>query len=295
MLKRAFGDELWCVSQPDHAAVAGYLAAHWGNGLFARPGHYAPFPDPERLRAETVLAAAEHDNGWWEWEADPQIDPADGLPLDLTSPKQSYGVQRWRLGVPRFRDNHPYVALLISLHAYWLYAPRVLGEYTPEFLHPIFGNPVDRSSLDDDDLEEARQFVVEQRTLQRILVDRIKGDPEWAATVEPPHLHPHLRLLQLCDALSLHLCFGGGSERILHEIPRTSWNDRVSVNVHPAGEYRVAIDPYPFDQDPLAVTLFARILDPETRPPDNFQTWWQASPRREVRFRFVRSTDGAGL
>ena len=107
MLKRTVSGELWCISQPDHAAAAGYLAAHWGNGQFARPGRYAPFPDPERLRAETVLAIAEHDNGWWEWEADPQIDPADGLPLDLTSLEQSDGLQRWRLGVSGTRIFGP--------------------------------------------------------------------------------------------------------------------------------------------------------------------------------------------
>ncbi len=64
MLKRIVGDELWCITQPDHAVVSGYLAAHWGNDDFACPGHYAPFPDPDRLRAETILAIAEHDNGW---------------------------------------------------------------------------------------------------------------------------------------------------------------------------------------------------------------------------------------
>ena len=288
MLKRKVGGELWCISQPDHAAAAGYLAAHWGNGEFARPGRYAPCPDPERLRAETVFAVSEHDNGWWEWEADPRIDPADGLPLDLTSLEQSDGLQRWRLGVPRFRESHPYVALLISLHAYWLHAPRVQAEDTPAFLHPLFGTPADWPSPQGQELEEARRFVAEQHALQELLVDRIGSDPEWAAAVEPRSLRPHTRLLQVCDALSLHLCFGGDKERTLRAIPRASWNDRVSLRVRPAGESRVAIDPYPFDQDPLAVTLRARILDPEIRAPDDFHTWWHALPRREVQFRFVR-------
>ena len=288
MLKRTVGGELWCISQPDHAAAAGYLAAHWGNGEFARPGRYAPFPDPERLRAETVLAIAEHDNGWWEWEADPQIDPADGLPLDLTSLQQADGLRRWHLGVSRFQHHHPYIALLISLHAYWLHAPRVQAGHTPEFLHPLFGVPAAWPPSEGRDLEEAQQFVTGQNALQKRLAERIGGDPEWAAAVQPRHLHPHLRLLQLCDALSLHLCFGGDKERSLREIPRSSWNDRVSLRVLPKGERRVAVDPYPFDQDPLPVTLRARILNPGIRPADDFQTWWQALPRREIRFRLVR-------
>ena len=267
MLKRTVGNELWCITQPDHAVVSGYLAAHWGNDEFARPGHFAPFPDPERLRAETVLAIAEHDNGWWEWEADPQIDPADGLPLDLTGLKQSDGLERWHLGVPRFRERHPYVALLTSLHAYWLQAHRTGDEETPTFLHPLFGSSVDGPTPEGEELEQAKQFVAEQHVLQELLVDRIKGDPEWAAAVEPWHLRPHTRLLQLCDALSLHLCFGGDKERTLQDIPRKTWDDRVSPTIRPAGERRLAIDPYPFDQDPLPITLRARVLAPDTHAP----------------------------
>ena len=287
MLKRTVGDELWCISQPDHAAAAGYLAAHWGNGEFAGPGQFAPFPEPAWLRDETVLAIAEHDNGWWEWEADPQIAPSDGLPLDLTSLKPSDGLQRWRLGVSRFQESHPYVALLISLHAYWLHAPRVQVEHTPAFLHPLFGIPAGWPPLEGGDLEETKQFVAEQHALQKRLSGRIEREPEWAAAARPRHLHPHLRLLQLCDALSLHLCFGGDKERTLRETPRTSWNDRIAVSVRPAGERRVAIDPFPFDLDPLTVTLRARILKPDVRPAADFQTWWHARPRREIQFRCV--------
>jgi hypothetical protein len=287
MLKRVVGGELWCITQPDHAAAAGYLAAHWGNDAFARPGYYAPFPEPERLRAETILAIAEHDNGWWEWEADPRIDPADGLPLDLASIGQSDGLERWRRGVPRFREEHPYVALLISLHAYWLHAPRVGVEEDPAFLHPLFGGPGDWPRPEGEELEEAGQFVGEQHVMQELLSDRLRSDPLWAAAVEHWHLRPHARLLQVCDALSLHLCFGGAEERVLAEIPRRNWDDRVSPRIRAVGERRVAIDPYPFDLEPLSVALRGRILAPGTRPATDFHSWWQAQSRQEIRFEFI--------
>jgi len=41
--------------QIDHSRVAGFFAAHWGNQDFARPEPYA----------SVVLAAHEHDIGWW--------------------------------------------------------------------------------------------------------------------------------------------------------------------------------------------------------------------------------------
>ena len=83
MLKTKRGSQVWLITQPAHAELAGKMAAHWGNEEFAVPGHFAASVDPERLRREVVLAVAEHDNGWWEWEADPPLSVEDGLPQDL--------------------------------------------------------------------------------------------------------------------------------------------------------------------------------------------------------------------
>ena len=108
MLKTLQHGKLWLVTQPDHAQVAGYLAAHWGNDDFVRPGYFASAPDPERLRAETVMAIAQHDNGWWEWEATPELAAVDGFPSGLADvlKNQQEGTSRWRLGLRRF-DNSP--------------------------------------------------------------------------------------------------------------------------------------------------------------------------------------------
>jgi len=48
MLKTLRQGQMWLVTQPDHAQVSGYLAAHWGNDDFARPGYFASSPDSER-------------------------------------------------------------------------------------------------------------------------------------------------------------------------------------------------------------------------------------------------------
>ena len=103
MLKTTKNGKLWMVTQPDHAEVAGYLAAHWGNDDFARPGHYAAAPDAERLRAEVIFAVAQHDNGWWEWEVTPDVSADDGFPLDLSEvlKDQQAGMNRWRTGLRR--------------------------------------------------------------------------------------------------------------------------------------------------------------------------------------------------
>ena len=58
--------------QIDHSRVAGYFAAHWGNPQFDRPQPYS----------SVVLAATEHDSGWWEWEMKPSTLNYKGFPLD---------------------------------------------------------------------------------------------------------------------------------------------------------------------------------------------------------------------
>jgi hypothetical protein len=286
MLKRRAGNELWLISQPDHAAASGYLAAHWGNSDFARPGYYGPAPDPERLRAETVLAIAEHDNGWWEWEADPELDPDDGLPLGLLDLSQPQGMERWHLGVPRFVEDHPYVSLLISLHAYWLFAPRCEPHPDAAFFHPLFGDPASVPALEGVELERARQFVAEQREIQERLTAWLREDPAWSAAVRPEHLDPNVRLLQLADALSLALCFGGDTALRLEGIPRRSWEDRVALELTPGGNGRVVCQPYPFDADPLPVAVRTRVLSLPVERPVHFQSWWQSLPRQWVRFEY---------
>ena len=73
MLKTIHNNKLFMVTQPDHGQIAGYLAAHWGNEEFNAPGYFHNSNDHDRLRDEVVLAVSEHDNGWWEWEAIPEL------------------------------------------------------------------------------------------------------------------------------------------------------------------------------------------------------------------------------
>jgi len=290
MLKQRVGDELWLVSQPDHAAVSGYLAAHWGNGEFARPGYFDAAPDAERLREETVLAISEHDNGWWEWEADPELDPADGLPLGLLELSQQQGLQRWHLGVPRLVEKHPFVSLLISFHAYWLFAPRCEPHADAAFFHPLFGDP-SSAPLPAADLERAKRFVAEQREIQERLIAWLREDAIWSAAVRPEHLMPHVRLLQLGDALSLALCFGGDKALKLEGIPRRSWGDRVTLELVPGAARRIVCRPYPFDLDPLPVSIRGCVLPWPPERPEHFQSWWQSLPRQWIRFEYCSGTE----
>lgn len=299
MLKTQRDGKTWLVSQPDHGAVAGFLAAHWGNENFAQPGHM-PQSDHGRLRAETVLAIAEHDNGWWEWEAQPERSDVDGLPLDLKDvlKNQQDGMDRWRLGIPRFSRRHPYVSLLISHHAYLLYAATVSSQLEAERLHPLFWKG-ERDKLMAGSLEQAQTFLAEIDAQRAELCAQLQQDAATRAWVEPENLMPSVRLLQTLDGLSLALCSslipaltgsarGMGADSFdLLEVPRSSWEDRTTIQVRPVGERQLTLNPYPFAEDRLEVAVPVRIIEEALPRKEPFEVWWRGQQRELLKFELM--------
>ncbi|MCE2882582.1 MAG: DUF3891 family protein [Planctomycetaceae bacterium] len=302
MLKSRKDDAVWMVSQPDHSQLAGYFAAHWGNETFAKLGGFTTpvaVADPERLRDEAVLAIAEHDNGWWEWEATPSLSADDGLPANLSEVlrDQQAGMDRWRIGLGRFPRN-PMVNLLISSHAHALYAVRALAHPDPAITHPLFwkGAP---EKLYPGSIEAPLAFMADLEKLQQGWTDELRADPTTAAWIEPATLSPLKRMVQICDGISLWLCSalippasgearGLGDDAFeLHEVPRRAWTDRGTITVTPLGGRRVRFDPYPFDVDPLPVLLPARVVELPSEKPRNFQSWWHARQPRLFEYSFV--------
>jgi hypothetical protein len=301
LLKTNQDGKLWMVTQPDHSQIAGFIAAHWGNALFTRPGFFSAetVADPERLRAEVILAIAEHDNGWWEWEAIPDLSVADGFPAGLGEALQNQqaGIDRWRRGLTRF-PSRPFVNLLISSHAYWFYAARALQTPEPAFNHPLFwkGAP---EKLCPESNEALLAFMAELQKQQLGSIEELRADPETASWVEPASLAPLQRLIQLCDGISLALCSAlipsktGASKGLgddsyeLHDVPRRSWMDRCTITVTPRGDRRIELNPYPFDIDPLPVVVRARIVELPAERPAHVHSWWHACVPQHIQFQFV--------
>ena len=109
MLRTTQGNRIWFISQPAHAALSGFFAAHWGNATFAAPGRFAPSIDAARLAAEVIFGVEHHDNGWWEWEADPTLFEDDGLPVGLGQvlSDPNAAADRWRIGARTARMVSP--------------------------------------------------------------------------------------------------------------------------------------------------------------------------------------------
>jgi hypothetical protein len=96
------------IKQVDHAALAAFFLEHWSDHNFAH--------DPERELI--ILATRDHDNGWEEFDDKPVLDPETRLPLDFTNVGVEESTRIWQRGTEKYLDTEPFIALLITNHAY---------------------------------------------------------------------------------------------------------------------------------------------------------------------------------
>ena len=106
MILQEQGDQFILIRQTDHAMLSGFFARALGNKVFSRPEPFESF----------CLAAAEHDNGWNEWELLPQIDPKTFTPYNFMSIPTEEHIALYQRGIERVVRADHYAGLLVSMH-----------------------------------------------------------------------------------------------------------------------------------------------------------------------------------
>lgn len=297
MLKTRFNDTIRLVTQPNHAVAAGFMAAHWGNEEFTRLGFYGNCSEPEKLSSETIFGIAEHDNGWWEWEASPSNSESDKLPLGLAEvlSNPTEATQRWQIGITRFEDIHPYASLLTNFHAYRLYN---VAQEEESSIHPLFGNS---KSFSNEKSPQAISLIETLQNQQDKLKKKLDSLGGWHKDgIRSEILLPHARMMQILDALSLYLCSDfippvsgkakglGRDEVKIKDIPRKNWEDRVNIHIMPQENGTLVCDPYPFNENnlvvPIVVTEIENFDDDEVSLRELYKI-----PRKIVKFTFQKS------
>ena len=238
----------WLVTHPDHARLAGAIAAYWGNDLFASP-------EP---RAHVLLGINVHDDGWGMRDASPSV-TKQGKPaafsvelvgkysafeeIDL----QDYLNVRER-AVAEIAAKDAYSALLVSKHTYNLLTARA-----------------DRSTIAKEQLPLLDNFLERQRELQASLFNTIRSDPSFSQQdATDDKIDEHFRLLQATDNLSLLACVDyTAPASLLH--PLKLRDGAVSeVKVTPLGHRSFKLEPYPLSQDRVTIAFPARHLAART-------------------------------
>lgn len=225
------------IAQTDHAKLSGQCAAHWGNGQFARPRPYEA----------VVRAAMFHDSGWYDYEASPTIAPDTGKPLNflqVTWGKPQRRAFEWAIEWMTRID--PYSGLLVSKHRTGLQR----GRYA-KLAHPKFFNT---QNLPDDN----EDFLERNEAAQTAALHNYDEAEFWI----------NYQLLQAFDLISLLLCNKDAVDDYIEPVP-TSYDGRsqpVKLTLKTVEATRIALDPYPFDVDPLRVQLIRRRFDSGTFP-----------------------------
>jgi hypothetical protein len=201
------------------------MARSWGNKDF----------EPVEPRDRVAWAAAEHDNGWAEWEEAPRLNPKTQRPYTYADIPIDQHREIYRRGIGRAIAHDRYAGLLVSLHGSLLYS---------RFRSSQAG---------------AQEFLEEQRGIQRRLVDEMRTDPAVRSFCEEPHLSTNRDLVFGWDTLSLFLCHGAAWVDQL-ELPGDYHGRRVRVAVAPRREGWI-LDPYPFRTAPLVLSAAALCME----------------------------------
>lgn len=262
MMVNPYDDEsLMLALQFDHSRVAGFFAAHWGNTDFDRPEPYA----------SVVLAAQEHDIGWWEWEMKPSTLNEEGFPLDYHNGSLKFlGQLRldfYKNAVDRVRQRDPYAALLMAMHGVALMNAGY-GKYA---------YPPDRTSD-----PRVKAYVDHQETLRFELLEELRRSAEFKDCTSDEQVWTNYEYMEVFDQLAQFVCnryplnsearkLGPSNTLNDVDVPQKHGATPVRVKIDTVGAHRAIMTPYPFDRDPLSFSFPARLVpNRRYRDPNDF-------------------------
>jgi hypothetical protein len=229
----ASNGHLTLITQTEHSHLVGELAAHWGNASFAAP---EPYDSVSR-------AAVFHDYGWLRYETAPQLNPATERPyqfLELPFSQDQTDAYQWCIDWLTGID--PYSGLIVSMHRTGLWKNRYDTMIHPSGKYDLKGLRPEIQALIDHN--EARQQAQQ-------------------AELSESQVWTNYRLMQVWDLLGLYFCCQKPYDDYIEPVPVSYAGDRgtdVRLTMQPAGEGRVAFDPYPFNERPLRVEMVSRRL-----------------------------------
>lgn len=237
------------ILQIDHSRVAGLLAAHWGNDQFARPQPYSSM----------VLAAQEHDSGWWDWEIKPSVNE-QGYPADYIGSIKHLGQGVWldlyRRGIERIAALDLYAAYFVSMHGEGLLTKGMgllpsMPDYTGD--------------------AAVQEFIVQQKALRAEWLPVLQKNQALAAATTEKHLWANFNLMEVFDQFAQFVCnrypFNSrarknGPTHTLSgiSVPVSPERPDVTLTIDVLNETDAVVSPFPFDVNPLSLSFEGRLL-----------------------------------
>jgi uncharacterized protein DUF3891 len=257
-------DPIIVIRQTDHAFLSGFFAREWGNDAFSRPEPFNSF----------CLAAAEHDNGWQEWELAPGVDPKTFIPYSFMTVPTEEHIFLYQRGIDRILKVDLYAGLLVVSHCMGLYdrSRATIPGYSAKYVKS-------------QEQHVANDFVQRLRLQQLRLKVDLRNDPATKPFTDEKLIRANVQRLEALDRLSLYFCLGAAEDASIEAVPTSDGGKEVDWEVRPAGQNQFTISPYPFRRDPLAFTILARRI-PKRRYSDDtdLQSVIAAAPFFNIRY-----------
>jgi hypothetical protein len=240
-------DPIIVIRQTDHAYLSGFFAREWGNDVFTRPEPFSSF----------CLAAAEHDNGWNEWELAPGVDPKTFFPYSFMTVPTDEHIFLYQRGIDRMVKADLYAGLLVVSHCMGLYdrARATIPGFSAKYV---------RSH----EQHVANDFVQRLRLQQLRLKVDLRNNPATKPFTDEKLIKANVQRLETMDRLSLYFCLGGAEDTSIDGVPVNDNGQEVDLELRPAGQNQFTITPYPFRRDPLELAILARRI-PKRRYSDD--------------------------
>jgi Protein of unknown function (DUF3891) len=239
MIIQERGDQLVVIRQTDHATLAGFFAREWGNELFARP---EPF-------GAVCLAAAEHDNGWREWELLPEVDPATRLPYSFMSVPTEEHINLYQRGIERVVKADHYAGVLVCMHAADLYdrAKATMPGFSAKYVKS-------------NESQSVTEFVQRLRLQQLRLKVDLRANTAMKPFAEDKALEANFGRLEALDRLSLYFCLAPLEDATIDAVPVDGRGSEADWDLRPEGDNVFSLAPYPFKREPLEFSILARSI-----------------------------------
>jgi hypothetical protein len=214
-------------ADPRGTLLIGQPAHAWLSGQMA-----AAWAWPFQPRDEVCLAALQHDIGMAGWDARPLLDPATGLPYGFSSMPRAMHVQLWSGASRLMVAQSGYAALLVSLHGTGLYERYV--------------------SAAERQAEPVRSYLEGEQRFQAAVIE--------ALALDVAEVRRNAALVRCWDWLSLFCCTAAGDAGTFAEAPAESGQVELGVRWIEGDPGRIAVTPWPFRLDRLALSVEARLL-----------------------------------
>ena len=240
---------LLLILQTDHSRIAGLLAAHWGNDHFAKVQPYSSM----------VLAAQEHDSGWWDWEIKPSVNE-QGYPSDYIGSIKHLGQGVWldlyRRAIERVAARDLYAGYFVSMHGEALLTKGMgllpsMPDYTAD--------------------PAVQEFIAQQKDLRSGWLPTLQKNRALTAVTTEKHLWINFNLMEVFDQFAQFVCnrypFNSqarknGPTQTLSgiSVPVSAERPNVTLTIDVLNETEAIVRPFPFDVSPLRLSFEARLV-----------------------------------